>query len=466
MWIRLRQWGANCHSGVDLCGAAGGLLRPKPAADSSIPNDRRRSDYGVTLGRFLLLSIPVVGLLSVPVPSVAVRVGETVRDLAIFDLVLAACWVVAVTNLARARGFRCREEWVAWLVVLVANVPFALSPLASYFVTQGRNLLAGVVVHLQRLGLAAVVVPLSVQSKLHRVRDWLVLSIVCSAVLLTFGRPLQAALGISLPAGWFGQRSTGAVGNPNTLGYIAILQLLMLVSLGDGCLSPHVRLLLPFGIACSLVALAEGASRSAAMSLLFAGAYLVARRPSLRLASVAVLGLTLVVGYALFVGAGQSLLWQRMTRIDFSDPNMGDVNIAARMQRQMSALAVAVRYPLGAGILNIDTVLSGGMQPVATTDNLFTDYLCTVGWFGLGSVLWLFLLMWHGTRASTLEGLAAHSLLVAVLFMSLASVGLAINFVSRLAFLGVGLGMSSGTWVGCERGTPGPASHSLERLTD
>ena len=380
---------------------------------------------GIYLARALLILVPVVNVLWYPL--FGTDIGRAVNFVPM-DIVLLSCWALAVVG--PIRDSRLDEtQRLAWWVVVLANAPLVLSPLASYFGADGANLTAGLVSHLKRLGLASVIVPLAVWCRLHHGRRLVAVSCLAGALFLYFAQPEWLGRDESLYFFGSAGRVAAVVFNPNVLTYVAGIYLLFLLIFQDREPNVMVRVALWAGILVSALSLLAGASRSGSAAMLPAALYLFVKRPSLR--PVFVLGTVALV--VVFLASPDDLSqsvfaarWQRAV-----SSGLQERNLLARLEIQSEVVAASADYPLGTGIGSVGS------------DSLYVDYLGTMGFAGMLSVLWLFWTCWRCQSASSIESVAARTIMVYAITFSLAAIGLASNFVSPLFFLAIGLGMSS-----------------------
>jgi hypothetical protein len=400
----------------------------QPSKTQAERNQLRREQHSVFLGKLLLVAVPLINVLWYPLATVNIEAELNITPL---DVVLITSWVLSILLLVKHRSHLSKSEKLAWQIVMLANVPVVLSPLAAVLAANGSNVLVGLFVHLKRLGMASILVPLAVQCRLYRVQG---------AVALLIWQPSDLGLDATLVTEFQATtgRSAGLVYNPNTLGSVTGMFMLFLsayISLRRNFL---INLLLLTGIGVSLALFLSAASRTAAIALLAPIVYLVVKRRS-RLLAVALPWLlaAAIVFLANSESVQQSLFVSRFGEIQ------SDQNLATRLDVQSRALSQIGNWPLGTGIGNLGLGVFGLPVTLSTTDSLYVDYLTGMGWLGLISIIGLLLLIWRALASPERTSMIAKSVLIYGTIFSLSGAGLASNFVSPIFFLIVGLALSA-----------------------
>lgn len=368
-----------------------------------------------------LLWIPLINL------NVAGRSNVTP-----IDLILVISWVVAGVNLLVSHESMSDEEKVAWKIVVWANLPLVLSPVASYFVADSNYLLGGILVHLKRIGLASILVPLSVQSNICRVRRIFVLSVWLSAILLYFGPPGWLQVGYNSLLGTVYTRNSSLVFNPNTLAFVTSINALILLTFTEKENKLFIKALLLLAFVLSLVTFASSGSRGGTMGLisglLF---YTISRRSPF---------LVILLWLGFFAGLWVSRTPEFLTSelrsrwLLVLDRGLEEENLSARLQYQAETLVSSPEYPIGVGI---------NSNLMRQTDSIYFDYLAAMGLFGFVSVLILIGIIWRSQKAGLLENIMARSVLICAIVFSATGLGLASPFVSSIFFLVIGYGLSA-----------------------
>lgn len=403
-------------------------------ASSTRLSSKPRTTWRIRVAQCLLALVPILNVIWHPLSSV--KIGG-MSNIIPMDVLLAACWALALFTAIFRDSEMESSERLAWRIVFWTNVPLILSPLANILVSDGDNLVRGVLVHLKRIGLASVLVPLAVQGRLVQVRRLLISSFLGFVWFLYYGPPgwlpyVEASYEeVMVRSG----RNVSLVFNPNTLAAlacIAFLTLLVLLKLESGRVW---KLGMLAGIAVSLLVFVSTGSRAATTSVIVAILYMMYKRRSYR---ILLLGLCVVVLMVLVEHPGfkNSVLITRWgTLLDYG---MQERNIAVRIIEQSHAILRSPERPIGVGI---------GSKLERPTDSLYFNYLGSMGYLGLLSVLLVLRSCWRAQVPECPETIAARTVLVFAAVFSLAGFGIASNFVAPIFFLVIGLGAStSSSW--------------------
>jgi hypothetical protein len=392
----------------------------------------------------IILLIPVANVFWYPLSSTSLFGVAKGLNLTPTDVLLLLSWTICLLSLISRRNNISNVEKAAWYLVALVNVPLLLSPIASIVASNSDNLVWGMLVHLKRIGLPCVLVVLSVQCSATRYRKYILGSIIISILVLLYGSPGDIGLDTSyieeftLTTG----RSVSMMYNPNTLG--TVTGLYILIFLGSYGLSkrrwPNPLLLV--GLVLSMAVFLSAASRAATAALIPAMMYLTYRYWSKRSVVFWLIVLLFLSSTLLMIPR----LWQEIVLLRrLSGTEVVDQNFSARVHVQSRALYQAAEWPLGTGIENIGNAVVGKGYLMSTTDSLYIDYLVSLGVAGLVLLIFVFRQAWKLVTNFSIDPCTGQALILFSVIVSFATLGIAVNFVSSIFFLSLGMGLTAET---------------------
>jgi len=407
-------------------------------------------------GELAILAVVHRWILLVTLPLVVfwypVGRWKSTGTLTLSDLAFAALWATTLLLLADVGRFgdeRCR---LGACIAFFAVLPGPLALLAAWLFDTKSIALLDVFRHMKCFGSASIIPLALVLSRPGTaVKMTWVASLTAVACILFQFSSLRLSLPVFSPIAqepWLANpasRATGAVSNPNDLGYIALLGLCIAAGpiVGRWGVFARVRRLIGILAAgCCLAGIALSASRSAMAGFVVGFAFVLVRRRAGTMARLLVL-----VGFTSVTLGGWALVDVYRIRVgDSLRQGRSEINTMGRIIAQEVALRAWASNPLGVGFVNVPRAafrhgFTSYRSPYSV-DSVYLYFLLGSGLFGALSFVVCLASCWKAISlgATGPERVVYHGGILCALTFGAATVAPASNFVAPFFFALVAIG--------------------------
>jgi hypothetical protein len=367
---------------VVAAGRSGMHLRPRC-------NTRRRA-LNLSGVHSILLSL----VLPLAVVWIPVSRQTGLGTVTLLDIVLCLLWLTTLFRL-RCVSVSYRPYKLAAGIVMSAVLPAAFAMAGALLFNNRLDVAIDLMQQLKRFGmpsiipLALLVAPRECASRMRIILIGSVALMVLLAATPWVGLLPINAEATDLPSA--DPRAMGSLSNPNDYSYIGIFGALTGLSFGaDRTIRRLSRYIwCTLALVVGLTALVTSASRSGIVAAVLGSTYITfTSRQSPKGKALLLLGLCIIA-----VVSWQSLptFQDRMQRV--ISQTAADDSFSARIEAQEVALRTWIDHPLGVGFSNMYAATQRNASDsrlvvgVATSDNIYVDFLLGAGLFGLGCLI-------------------------------------------------------------------------------